>query len=71
MRKIIKSSGHIQFETDSGYESEDMWPSKDGNSALVGMLDEIGRILTINGDADLARTTLETAIQRTQADLTA
>lgn len=69
MSTIIKSSGGIQFETDSGYESRDDWPPMNGNTALVAMLDELGRIMTINGEADLARSTLEEAIKRTQADL--
>jgi histidinol phosphatase-like PHP family hydrolase len=71
MSKIIKSSGSIEFETDSGYESTESWPSMDGNKVLIQMIDELGRVLTINGDADLARSTLEEAINRTQADLAA
>ncbi|OBR52367.1 hypothetical protein [Paraburkholderia tropica] len=71
MSKIIKSSGSILFETDSGYESEESWPAQEDTSSLIGMLDELGRILAINGEADLARSTLEQAIARTQADLAA
>lgn len=68
MSTIIKSSGGIAFITDSGYDSQEDWPLQDGNVVLLQMLDELGRIFTINGDADLARRTLEEAIQRTQGD---
>lgn len=71
MSKIIKSSGGIAFVTDSGYDSQEDWPSQDGTVVLLQMLDELGRIFAINGDADLARSTLEEAIKRTQSDLTA
>jgi hypothetical protein len=69
MSKIIKSSGNIEFETDSGYESQESWPATDGHGVLLQMIDELGRILTINGEADIARSTLEEAIKRTQQDL--
>jgi hypothetical protein len=69
MSKIIKASGGIAYETDSGYESQEDWPPQAGNLALIEILDEIARILTINGDEALARTTLEDAITRTQQAL--
>jgi hypothetical protein len=69
MSKIIKASGGIAYETDSGYESQEDWPPQAGNLALIKILDEIARILTINGDETLARITLEEAIARTQQAL--
>lgn len=69
MSKIIKSSGSIEFETDSGYQSQESWPPVEGSGGLLQMIDELGRILTINGESDIARSTLEDAIKRTQQDL--
>lgn len=71
MSKIISASGSIEFETDSGYSSQDGWPSMEGSKVLLQMIDELGRILAINGEADLARSALEEAIVRTQKDLAA
>jgi hypothetical protein len=71
MSKILKSSGSIEFETETGYESQESWPPVDGSGGLLQMIDELGRILTINGDADVARSALEEAIKRTQQDLAA
>jgi hypothetical protein len=71
MSKIIESSGRISFETDSGYSSQEDWPPMPGAEGLLVVIDEIGRVLTINGDADKARETLEAAIKRTLADLAA
>jgi hypothetical protein len=69
MSKIIQCSARIAFETDSGYSSQDDFPPTDGSKSLFDVLDEIGRILTINGEADAARLALSEAIERTQKDL--
>ena len=69
MNKITESWGGLAFITDSGYDSQQDWPRQPGNIAFLEILDELGRVLTINGEADLARTTLEEAIKRTEASL--
>jgi hypothetical protein len=71
MSTIIKSSGGIAYETDTGYESQEDWPDMHGTDGLFEMLDEITRILTINGDADRVRRFVDATIQRTQQALAA
>lgn len=63
--KITQSSVRVEFETSTGYSSIDDFPPTPGSKSLLDALDEIGRILTINGDADIARAALEAAIMRT------
>lgn len=71
MSNITQSSARIEFETSTGYSSIDDFPPVTGNKSLLDALDEIGRILTIDGHADTARATLEAAIMRTAKDLAA
>ncbi|MBN3757163.1 hypothetical protein G3N95_29770 [Paraburkholderia sp. Tr-20389] len=69
MSQIIKSTTKVYFKTDRGYESDGGSTNQDGIGALLWALDEIGRVMTIDGQEDAARDALEAAIRRTEADL--
>ena len=69
MSEIIKSTTKVYFKTGRGYASDGGSTNQDGVGALLWALDEIGRVMTIDGQANAARDALETAIRRTEADL--
>lgn len=69
MSKIKKASCTVAFETANGYESRAGSQNKPGATALLWALDEIGRVMTVDGQSDAARAALEAAISRTESDL--
>ena len=69
MSEIKKASCSVSFVTVDGYESRAGSQNKPGVTALLWALDEIGRVMTVDGQTDAAREALEAAIQRTQSDL--
>lgn len=69
MSKIKKSGVEITFETTTGYSSREGRRSPSDAGALLWALDEIGRVMTIDGRADAARQALDEAIKRTEADI--
>lgn len=69
MSEIKKASCSVSFVTVNGYESRAGSQNKPGVTALLWALDEIGRVMTVDGQTDAAREALEAAIQRTQSDL--
>ncbi len=71
MNRIKKASATINFETESGYKSRAGSQNQPGIDALLWAVDEIGRIMTIDGSAARAREVLDAAINRTQTDLDA
>lgn len=69
MNHIIKACVHITYETRSGFESSEKLTGINSSKPLVDAIAELGRILTINGQAAEATRVLREAIKRTQLDL--
>ncbi|PVY34608.1 hypothetical protein C7413_107144 [Paraburkholderia silvatlantica] len=59
----------VAIETASGYSSRAGSNNKRGVTALLWALDEIARVMTIDGRAGEARDCVNKAIARTQRDL--
>jgi hypothetical protein len=69
LNRITKASTMVSIETSNGFASRAGSNNKRGVTALLWALDELGRVMTIDGRADEARATLDKAIERTQRDL--
>jgi hypothetical protein len=69
MSLIIKASTMVSITTASGHEARAGSNNKRGVTALLWALDELGRVMTIDGRAEEAREALNRAIERTQRDL--